>query len=256
VIWPLHSVAIGLLASSLIYPLDSRAQTRDAVVPGPAFEVASVKHRPNFDPQVRSDIRFDPGMLTVSNFRIDGLIINAFGVPTFRISGLPKWANSEFYDVTARANTAADKDQLVRMLQTLLADRFKLKAHWESRELPSYVMTVGKNGAKLQKAAEGQQPKPVLLTMGQFSGKRVPIERIVAILSSALQRPVIDRTGLTGEFDLDARWPGDPSVLPFTPEYNDALISGIQDQLGLKLESQKAPVEILVIDSIERPSEN
>jgi uncharacterized protein (TIGR03435 family) len=179
------------------------------------------------------------------------------------------------------------------MLQALLADRFKLTFHRESKELPVYLLVVGKNGPKLQeakaddasaleiKAPDGQiLPKGAIQVntnisadgMHHFSAPGITINGLAAMLGTQLGRPVLDKTGLAGKFDIALQWmpeqrqvqtfsfgssDGQPSVSSATPDSNGpSLQTAIQDQLGLKLESGKGPVETIVIDHLEKPSKN
>ena len=153
------------------------------------------------------------------------------------------------------------------MFQTLLADRFQLKTHRETKELPVYAVTVGKNGPKLSKADPAGKGTQMSMGRGQLKAKKASIEQLAKLLGNQLGRTVLDKTGLAGDFDFELTWTpdvtgplgpkeggvdGPPPVDPGGP----SIFTAIQEQLGLKLESQKGPVEILVIDSVERASEN
>jgi uncharacterized protein (TIGR03435 family) len=162
------------------------------------------------------------------------------------------------------------------MIRSLLEERFQLRSHSEMRELPVYVLSVGKDGSKLKTAIEGA---PGLEGMSpgstrtdgsngkaQMVGTAVPMRTLVVLLSQQLQRPVIDKTNLTGTFDFALKWFGAPNpaaVFTAGPEIpppaesdGPSIFAAVQEQLGLKLDSAKGPAEVLIIDRVERPSEN
>ena len=167
------------------------------------------------------------------------------------------------------------------MLQALLADRCKLTLHRETKDLPVYALAIAENGPKLQEAKPGDTyangikgpnghpggPGNIRMGRGTLTGQALSMADFVRALSDQLGRPVLDKTGLTGRYDLNLQWTPDDSQLPMfkatgTPSASQSAASGsslfttMQDQLGLKLESQDSPVEILVIDHVEKPSEN
>jgi uncharacterized protein (TIGR03435 family) len=224
-----------------------------------AFEVASIRPRNSADAgQGRSSIDSAPGSLTIRNASLSSSIEWAYHVMDYQIAG-PAWLRTEKYDITAKA-AGAPMDQLRQMLQTLLAERFQLRFQRESKELPVYALVAAKSGPKLHKA------DPVGNTgmkgeNGSYVFRDTSMPQFAEDLStlSQVDRPVLDRTGIPGGFDFDLKF----------GENNDdlkrALITGdgasiftlIQEQLGLKLEARKGPVEMLVIDRVERaPTEN
>jgi uncharacterized protein (TIGR03435 family) len=236
----------------------------------------------------------------------------AYGVTDSQISGGPGWLNSEKFDIEAKADDSSiaepwklseeqrklAQDRSKRMLQALLADRFKLTLHRETKELPVYALVVAKNGPKIQQAstdelrpANAKEPQdfrkgppngPILkgrglfMRPGQLTGTAAPLTLLAETLSNQpeLGRIVLDKTGLQGNYDFTLKWalderqnqmfrgpgdggkegPGSDNAPP--PDSGPSLFTAIQEQLGLKLESQKGPVEILIIDGAERPSEN
>jgi len=224
------------------------------------------------------------------------LIENAYQVRPFQIIGGPDWINSEGYDVEARAEAGSTvtPQQTLKMLQALLEERFNLKVHHEARELPIFVLQVAKNGPKLQAAKEGscftadpntpgvlppppppgQQPHPRCGSAGisispqgtRLFGGQIAVAELARVLSVAVGRPVIDKTGFTGTFDADLAFlpdqatpglpnPG-PGLLPPPDPTAVTIFTALQEQLGLKLDSAKGPVDVLIIDSVQRPSEN
>ena len=219
------------------------------------------------------------------------LIAFAYRVQQFQISGGPGWISSDRFDVEGKAEDRnADFDQLRLMLRALFEDRFKLKLHRETKRSNVYALVVAKGGAKLKLSADQVSPDVngpaapgagpnygvIRIGAGNLIGNAAPLSRFVTQLSQRLDRPIIDRTKLTGRFDIQLKWAPDAGESPFDPGGNrfateirdmngmtlrpdplgPSIYSALQEQLGLKLESTKAPVEVLVIDHVERPSEN
>jgi uncharacterized protein (TIGR03435 family) len=257
----------------------------------PGFDVASVKPAANANGQ--SLLQALPGRLRMTNLALRRLILNAYGVQDYQISGDPPWIASEHYDIQATAASNTSVQQMEGpLLQVLLEERFKLALHRETRQLPVYDLAVGKGGGKLQRSKEGSctpyledSPPPPASAPGQpnrtfcglhltveglnrtLDGKGVTMAAFAASLSrtytSDLGRTVIDRTGLTETFDVHLKWSIDPLTGPAgagtgsPPDLaGPSLFTALQEQLGLRLESTKGPVEVLVIDHIEKPSDN
>jgi uncharacterized protein (TIGR03435 family) len=250
-----------------------------------------------------------PGLVSDSfsakNVTLMTLVRSAFGIPPgaddSRISGAPKWLDSEKYDVEAKMNSAVldelkklspEESKLAQqhMLQALLADRCKFAFHRESRDLPIYSLVIAKNGPKLQEAKPVATPPAdappadfggrgsrggrggrggagimIRGRGGPLVGQSIPIANLVEVLSMMMGRTVVDKTGLTGKYDFTLQWTPDDAQAPssFPPGAGQppdpagaSLFTAIQEQLGLKLEAGKGPVEIIVIDHVERPSGN
>ena len=260
-------VAIGVINAPVI-----RAQSRPASTP--QFEVASIKPSdPSAPPRGRLSIAVpvvtSPGRLTVRNANLKELINGAYVLEDYQVSGGPSWITSARFDVEAKATAAANRDQLLLMLRALLADRFKLAVHRETKELPIYALVVAKNGPKFH-ALTATEASCWPLCAGPRTN-HMPFKDLPALAayltrlgSSPAQpgRPVIDKTGLRGDFSIDVDMSKVFAILgrdgePTTNEsMYQATVSFVEDELGLRLESQKAPVDILVIDHVERPSEN
>jgi uncharacterized protein (TIGR03435 family) len=194
----------------------------------------------------------------------------------------PAWIDSERYDIVANAPTGASEEQVNIMLQNLLADRFKLVVHRETRKLPLYELTVAKNGLKIKPYIEDPNepdrepgrpvfnqdgvpiPRPggIAFVIGsgqrQVIGRKQPIAQLARSLAVDLERPVVDKTGLTGDYDYSLRYiPNGASAQLAGDSDGPDLVTAVQEQLGLKLESKKGPVEMLVVDSGQRkPTEN
>lgn len=230
--------------------------------PVPAFEVASVKAVPTRAGTaglIAMDT--DPAMVRYSNITLKNLIAMAYRFDSRLILGGPAWLDDQLYDLAAKLPPGALKDRVPVMLQTLLAERFKLAVHRETKEQRVYFLVVGKSGPKLKEALapddQGVQQlrgdrTPVQVVRGGIMGHSMHIGALAASLAHVAGYQVVDHTGLTGVFDIDLKW-----TLEDSKGNGPDLFTAIQEQLGLKLESGKAPVEMLMIDHAERiPSEN
>jgi uncharacterized protein (TIGR03435 family) len=212
----------------------------------PAFDFATVKpNDPVRNPNVAAGWSTSrSGLRSVGSLRT--LIKQAYGVEDAQIAGGPKWLDSVAFEIDGKTAAPANPADLRVMLQSLLAERFNLKMHSEIRQLPIYSLLVAKNGSRLQTASEpgGISSGPTLLrgTMDTAA--------IAHALTSTLGRTVIDNTGLNGSYKLDLKWA--PDNQPDGP----SIFTVIQEQLGLKLESAKGPVQVFVIDSATPPTEN
>jgi uncharacterized protein (TIGR03435 family) len=211
------------------------------------------------------------GGFSATNATLKMLIKAAYGIYDHQLIGGAGWLESERYDIVAKAPPHTSDNQLGPMLRMLLTDRFKLKLHRETRQMPVYALVLGKDGPKFQEVR--REPKDgdgdTRKGRGHLTGQRVPISDLAEILSGELGLSVLDRTGLKGFFDLKLEWipdesqlrgPGDGpdgKISTLGPDLNGpSIFTALQEQLGLKLEKQIGPVEILVIDHVERPSEN
>jgi uncharacterized protein (TIGR03435 family) len=225
----------------------------------PAFEVASI--RLHTGPILGVGIVLSGSRITVTNSTVVGLITYAYDLKIYQVTGGPGWVSdyaSFGWDITAVAGDggALTHDQARPMMQALLADRFQLKIHRETKEMPVYaLMATGKGGTKLKVSA------PDAEGMMRMSGGRTikveatagRMEQLVAQLSGTLRMPVLDKTGLTASYDYTLEWAPENAAADVDAP---TLFTALQEELGLKLESQKAPVEIFVIDHAEKPSEN
>jgi bla regulator protein BlaR1 len=283
-------IAAGLIAAGapilfgLLNATPSRAesQTANTTTQLPVFEVASIKPNKSGEPNV--SLMFTPNGFHATNAPLREVIQLAYQVQEFQLSGGPPWINSERYDIVAKVDSSAtekvnqlDMDQHRAMLRPLLEDRFQLKVHQETKELPVYALVVGKNGPKLHEAKPNDTyldgikdpdgvARPGLMRMGPggLTAQGLPMATIVRLLSQQFGRTVVDKTGLTGNYDIKLQWTPDsgpasmmgPDSKPTPDTAGPSIFTAIQEQLGLKLESQKGPVEVLVIDSAERPSAN
>jgi bla regulator protein blaR1 len=272
--------AIAVL--SLLTSWDLRAQEPSAPL---KFEVASIK--PSASDERRVGIMFQPGGgLKVANAPLKMIIAFAYDVRDFQLSGGPGWIGSDRFDIEARPERTADdpasvndptkmtdeqrktvQEQMRERVRNLLAERFQLVIRRESKEQSIYGLVAGKNGSKLKEAQGGRGPMLRIGGRGQLSGQGVEVAMLANTLSALVGRPVIDKTGLTGRYDFTLNWSPDPGQpagpfgqLPPEAPPSDAsgpsLFTAIQEQLGLRLESEKGPAELLVIERVEKPSEN
>jgi uncharacterized protein (TIGR03435 family) len=287
-ILPILSGAMALavpLGFGLVSATQSRAQTQaeDNAVKLPAYDVASIKPG---KPGMSSTLLFRLDGLTASRMTLKSLIKEAYGIEDDQILGAPSWLNTQTYDIEAKvdgADTPAlerlSEDQRKLMFQSFLKERFQLKVHRETKELPILALVIAKNGPKLQEAKpgdtypdgiKGPDGKPaghagmMMWGNGRLTGQGISIASMVPPLTQQLGRTVLDKTGLTGRYDVELRWTPDNTSTPTSgPDSGTAaesptpsIFTAIQEQLGLKLESRKAPVEVLVIDHVDAPAAN
>ena len=231
----------------------------------PSFEVATVKRTdPNFPGTVVGGFRF--GRFSAQGFTLKGLIAYAYNLDNRQIVGGPKWSDSEKYDVVGKPEKTGPLNPEVGklMLQRLLSERFQLKIHRDTREMPVYVMTVAAGGLKMKPRSEGDGGAPggMPIEGARIPGRNTTIQFLAYGLQQLLDRPVLDETGVSGGFDFDLSWRPDPTQfqgrgdqVPSNPDDPD-LFTALKQQLGLKLEPQKAPAPVIVVDSAEKPSDN
>lgn len=244
----------------------------------PSFEVATIKPSKPGTPGRLFTMR-GREFVTI-NTTVDSIIVMAYGVHVRQIVGGPSWMETDKFDVTAKpdADGIPNRDQISIMMKKLLADRFQLTFHHEQKELSVYALTIAKGGSKLTKSEGDPNGLPSLLFrgLGVLPARNSSMADFASVMQGAvLERPVIDRTGLTGKWDFTLTWtpdetqfvslrppgppPGANGGAPTPPPPGNGapdLFTAIQEQLGLKLESTKAPVDVLVIDKVEKPSEN
>lgn len=285
------------IAHGMPSPAHSPSQNTSTIGPEFKYEPISIKLLSRkATPEDRGLVAsFDQDGISVRRVTLVGLLQSAyvdidrsssgFGLRVEQIAGVPNWANTAMYAIEGKmdSSVAIELDKLspiqqdlarTHMLQAMLADRFKLKAHAENRDGPVYYLVIAKNRLKLKPATPGEtypksgfggalpyQTGSVVMAQSEpGSTKRLglgaPIERLTLTLSAWLHCPVIDKTGLTGKYDFQLQWTAREGV-ENGPETNwPSLFTAIQEQLGLKLESGKGPVPFLVIDHVEMPSGN
>jgi uncharacterized protein (TIGR03435 family) len=263
----------------------------------PSFEVATVK--PSGSSDNRISIMAEPGgRFRVTNATLRMVMAVAYRVRDFQISGGPAWTGTDRWNIEGKAEEGSIPqitmpldptvpNPLMFMVQSLLEDRFQLKLHRESRELPVYELFTAKGGSKMKLSADqspigppergsppqnpkqgGPMPRGMMgMGPGRIEANGAPIANFIQVLSQQLGRPVIDKTSLTGFYDIKLQWtpdigqgfvkPGGAEPAPPPPDTSGpSIFTAIQEQLGLRLESGKGPVEILMIDSVQKPAEN
>lgn len=259
----------GLLIACTLF-----GQATNSPAPRVAYTVASIK--PNKSSDDRFMLRPLPGGgLTATGVTLKMLIAFAYGVFAYQILDGPAWIGTERWDIQAKTDSAQERiprAQSAALLRALIEDRFQLKARRETKEMPVYALVVAKNGPKLKPhPGDSANAKPSASFGG---GSGVFTDSSMAVLatrlSTQLGRPVIDRTDLKGPYDFTLEWtpaPGEGAAeliglppraepLPSGDSNGPSIFTALEDQLGLKLESTKGQAEILIIDRVERPSEN
>lgn len=274
-------VLVGILTGPRL-----SAQSSTANSDRPTFEVASIKL--NKSGVVSLARRVQPGgRYAATGITLNGLITFAYQLKPQQLSGLPEWGDSEHFDIEAKAEGNPTMEQIWLMIQSLLADRFKLVMHHETRQLPVFALVllkVGKSGQQLQRHTDDTKctdppagPPPAAFRSdaglppapcGGFSGsggagslgiagQKITMEMLAGVLSRQLDRVVVNRTGLHGVFDLTLEFaPQGATASAPDPSAPPSIFTALQEQLGLKLEAQTGPVDVLVIDHVEQPSEN
>ena len=242
------ATALHMPRASLLLATIAVALVAQLVVP--SFDVASVKstaHGRDVNGWSRSSSDIpSPGRFVAENESLGGLIREAYQLKDYQVIGPPWLDEGDGFDVEAKAPRETTKDQVHEMLKTLLAERFKLAAHRETRPLPVYQLTKGKGEQKLHPAASENARASQSSRGGDVTFTSVAMADVAYQLSRFTKRPVFDQTGISGRFDLRLNY--DPSPTGAGPSLGDAL----QEQLGLRLESTRAPVEVLVVDHVER----
>jgi uncharacterized protein (TIGR03435 family) len=273
------SLAVTSLAQTSAPPSLSGQPAPTSVAAAPlVFEVAAIKANQSDSGISRSNI--NNGRFTATNVSLKNLLeYQAYGIPGNRILDGPKWLDSTKFDIEAKMDdSVADHLRTLAhgprrlatqaMFQQLLAERFKLAVHWETRELPVYALIVAKKGPKLQptkESTEGSGTSSHNSRSGsQFTAKGVTLpelaEGLTQDLSRELGRGIIDKTEIKGRYDLTLKWTPDAGTAAdsaaSSTDPGPSIFTAIQEQLGLKMEPAKASVQVLVVDRAEMPSEN
>jgi len=283
-------IAVFFTLAHLILPMSlANSQAVEPTVHLPEFEIASIK--PNKSHTEGGRMMFTPDGLAATDTSLQVLLQVAYGVGSDQIIGAPKWITSNTYDIQAKVGSSSieelrklSRDQQKLMLRPLLVDRFRLKFHYEIKQLPIYAMIIAKHGLKMREAKPGDTyPNGVQMPGGgagvlwlefnQLTGQAIPMTDLSRVLSRQLGRTVIDKTGLSGKYDFTLKWATDDqsAAVPNAPQGDQqgstsgpvteesaapSIFTAVQEQLGLKLESQMGPVQVLVIDHIEEPAGN
>jgi uncharacterized protein (TIGR03435 family) len=277
--WKITHFVIALSVVMSVSAQDSR----------PRFEVASIK--PNVTGNGSPSYEAQPGgRFLIGNAPFKLMLALAYTLRDYQISGGPSWIATDRWDLQAKApegsipagleypSPATPNHPLFLMLQSLLEDRFQLRVHREARDEPVYELSVAKNGSKMKLSADQDEvdfptgptraepvPRGRIRMQGpKIDGRAIRIAQLVSILSDTTKRPVINKTGLSGLYDFTLEWSPEPGLAanqngqPAAPpnDSRPSFLTALQEQLGLKLESARGPVEVLVVDSVSKPSEN
>jgi uncharacterized protein (TIGR03435 family) len=247
-------VGFGVLLSAA---LSAQAPNIDAL----QFEVASVK--PNTSGSQNSNMQLHPGgRVTGTNVALGGLLRTVFNLQPHQLINAPEWIDTARFDIEAKPDreisTREDTlaPELLAMLRNLFAERFQLIAHREMRDTSVYALVTARTDGSLGPHMRRSQVDceavrcRISTNAGRIVGTGTTIAELMRRLSPTLGRPLVDRTGLSGPFDLELKWSPDQTADTAGP----SIFTAIQEQLGLKLESQRAPIEVLVIDRLERPT--
>jgi uncharacterized protein (TIGR03435 family) len=239
----------------------SMAQTQPKPI---AYAVSTIKPSPST--ATNHSFMFTSAGLRIDNLPIKFVILDAYNLQEDQIANVPDWAKNFNYDIEAKVDDD-DRAALVKMpiderrtmVKPLLAERFKLKTHLETRELPIYALVIAKGGSKLVDAPKivdepgKHHNQGIRAGRGELTGMEAGTDGIVRVLGRYIKRPIVDRTGLTGSYNFTLKWTDEDA--PADPESNaPSMFTALQEQLGLKLEATKASMTVVVIDSIEQPT--
>jgi uncharacterized protein (TIGR03435 family) len=245
-----RTLAAAWMVAAILTAGPARAQSP------PQFEVASIRPTaPGVDSST-SDL-LPGGRFHATNRTVLWLARVAWSVPDEQILGGPAWIRTDGYDIDGKIDSPQPMtpEQLAPLLRSLLAERFGLQVHREARQVSGYSLAVEKSGPKLQQhtgSSETAMSNSLAAGKMTLTAAKISMATLAGFLGRQLARPVVDGTGIAGEFDLTLDWAPDERVDSSAP----SLFTALREQLGLKLESQRVPVEMVVIDSVARPSEN
>jgi uncharacterized protein (TIGR03435 family) len=234
----------------------AHAQTTASRVIPQSFEVVSIKR--NETGSERHVGSTSPGGLyTATNLSLKQLISRAYGIAQAQIEGGPGWIDTDAFDIQAKADTALHltRDEVRPCLRAMLADRFQLAVHRETKQGAVYSLTVAKNGPKFKEhTGPGQPGIGVSTDSGKATiiGTNITMAALAEYLSGQAGRPVLNNTGLAGAYDIRVEWATDQTANPSEA----SIFTAIQEQLGLKIAATRGPIETIIVDRVERPSEN
>ena len=253
-----------LAAAQPALPQSSPVQTPAAAAADAALPVYDVSvFRQSASENEDSHLWGRLNTLEVRNISLMQLLESAFDVPKDMIAGLPEWARHERLDIDAKT-LDPDKAKLREltpaqrnaMMQALFEDRLGLKWHYETRVLPSYDLVVAKGGPKLTPTVATGHNGGISVNDTRLKLTNSPVSDLAVVLSDKLGRPVVDKTGVTGRYDIGLVWSPDLAAPSGEPDAPPPLLTAVQEQLGLKLEGGKDPVQVFVIDRLTPPAAN
>ncbi|WP_089838262.1 TIGR03435 family protein [Granulicella pectinivorans] len=250
------------------------AWAQDASAERLSYDVISVK--PNTSGSGGMRIMVTPDGFAAENVSLHMLMSTAFQINSELIVGLPKWSDSDRFDVKAKvaeedlpALKKMEPKDRIQIVQSIVAERFKVVVHREKREWPTYDLVVAKSGLKMKEAKpddtyangiKGPDGKGnggmMRMGRGTMTGQGIPIENMTRALSSLTQRTVVDKTGLKENYDFELKWTPDDAPAGSTEENGESIFTAVQEQLGLRLDASKGMVETLIVDHVEKPSED
>lgn len=241
-------VLVALVASSVSAqkPVPSRVE-------GPAFEVATIKPS-GADSAPMSIKRLPGGRFVTSNTPVPMLIAWAYGVDDGRLFGVPKGLDASFDVVAKAAEAEPAAGQMQLMMRALLAERFKLVVHQETRELTAYELVSDAGGPKVRVVESSTPPDPNPFSMsaaGRLTGTRVTTDMLAKVLSNQLGRPVKNATGFARPFDFTLQWTPETATTAIDDPQRPSLLTAVREQLGFRLVAKKTPVDVIVIDHVE-----
>ena len=237
----------------------------------PAFEVSSVKRNVSNAPGSGANVS-PSGLLTIANIPIRSLLRNVLELQDAQLIGGPDWMATERYDITAKTADNAPRPEVPKMIETLLRDRFSLKYHRETRVLPVYALVRGTRGplgpnlkttvvdcaarADATRAGRGGSARECGFDRSPVSLRATGMDlaSVAAMLSQIAGRIVVDKTELQGQYDFELKWADSSTVSADPLADGGSIFTAVQEQLGLRLQADKAPIQVVVIDSVERPT--
>jgi uncharacterized protein (TIGR03435 family) len=230
------------------------AQTQ--AVPHLEFDVASIKPHPESAGSPRTSMSEEHGSIVYSNVTVRACIRKAYDLKVYPLANGPDEFSTARYDIVAKASGEPSKETTMRMLQALLTERFRLAVHRETKELPVYALIVGKGGPKFPKAKDDGSGAEIGTGGGhQFRAHHVSMTQLASALSGYIGEAVSDATELKGIFDLTLDFTTDENISAVAAA-GPTIFEAVQQQLGLRLEARKGPVEVIVVDHVEKPTAN
>ena len=221
--------------------------------PVPRFDVASIKPTPPDRWNGPSGGNSSNGRYAMYNRTLKTYILRAYFLGPNQLTGGPDWLDADRYDIDAKAGSPNDDDGvMMQMLRTLLAERCKLALHHENKPIVAYILEVARKGPRLEKAVDGSSGAVTNSGHGTIDAKLISMNRFAEVLSRQMDLPVVDQTHLVGNFNVSLKWSPESDQ---APDRGPSIFTAIQ-QLGLRLQARKIPIDVLVIDHVERPSEN
>lgn len=216
------------------------------------FDIASIKPTAAAETST-SGIYSGHGKIDAHNVTLKTCILGAYAVTSSQVVGGPDWLGSDRFDILAKTDPSVNSDAvLMRMFQALLAERFRLAVHRETRPLQAYVIEVGKNGPKIEKTKGGGSSTDG--EHGTLVAVNTTMDTFALVIAGQVELPVVNKTGLEGGYDLKLKWTPERELS--RPDAGPPIFTAIQEQLGLRLRAQKVLLEVVVIDRPEKPTAN